>query len=90
VAVITPAGELFGQRMRDMRQKRGLTQAELSARSGFAQARISELERGARMPNLVTILRLAVALECKVTDLVGAFDKIDLPSMLAAMKGEDA
>ncbi len=68
--------------MRDVRQKRGLTQVELSERSGFSQARISELERGARMPNLVTILRLAVALDCKVMDLMGVFDKTDSPSIL--------
>jgi transcriptional regulator with XRE-family HTH domain len=80
--IVTAAGELFGQRMRDVRQRRGLTQTELSDRSGFTQARLSELESGARMPNLLTILRLAVALDCKVMDLVGAFDKTDLPSIL--------
>lgn len=83
MAVITPAGRAFGERMREVRQKRRLTQVELSERSGLPQARISELERGARMPNLVTILRLAVALECKVTDLMSVFDKVpDLPSLL--------
>lgn len=45
------------------------------------QARLSELESGARMPNLLTILRLAVALDCK-TDLVGTFDKTDLRALL--------
>lgn len=82
MALVTPAGAVFGERMRDMRQKRRLTQVELSERSGIAQTRISELESGTRMPNLVTILRLAVALDCKVMDLVGAFDKTDLRSLL--------
>ncbi|HEV7764671.1 MAG TPA: helix-turn-helix transcriptional regulator [Thermoanaerobaculia bacterium] len=82
MAVVTPAGKAFGERMREVRQKRGLTQAEVSERSRLPQARISELERGARMPNLVTILRLAVALDCKVTDLTSVFDKVDLPSLL--------
>lgn len=68
--------------MREVRQKRRLTQVELSERSGIPQARISELEHGTRMPNLVTILRLAVALDCKVVELVGVFDKTDLPSIL--------
>ena len=80
--VVTSAGIAFGQRMREVRQKRGLTQVDLCERSGLPQARISELERGSRMPNLVTILRLAVALECKVTDLMSVFDKADLPSLL--------
>lgn len=82
MALVTPTGALFGERMREVRQKRRLTQVELSERSGIAQTRISELESGTRMPNLVTILRLAVALDCKVMDLVGAFDKTDLRSML--------
>lgn len=79
---MSDVGELFGQRIREVRQKRGLTQVDLSERSGFSQARISELERGARMPNLVTILRLALALDCKVMDLVGVFDKTDLRPLL--------
>lgn len=82
MALVTPAGEVFGKRMRDVRQERGLTQVQLSERSGLTQARISELEHGSRMPNLVTILRLAVALDCKVMDLVGVFDRTDLPSIL--------
>jgi transcriptional regulator with XRE-family HTH domain len=82
MAVVTAAGKAFGERMREVRQKQGLTQVELSERSGLPQARISELERGARMPNLGTILRLAVALECKVTDLMSVFDRADLPDLL--------
>jgi len=76
------AGELFGERMRELRQKRGWTQVELAARCGFPQARISELERGARSPNLVTMLRLALALDCKVAELVSVFDKADVRTML--------
>jgi hypothetical protein len=37
---------------------------------------------GIQFPNLLTVLRLAVAMECKVTELVRVFDKTDLPSML--------
>jgi transcriptional regulator with XRE-family HTH domain len=79
----TAAGEVFGERMRELRQKRGLTQVELSDRSGLPQARISELERGARVPNLLTMIRIAVALECKFADLASAFDKKGLRSFLS-------
>src|ERR1041385_1545066 len=58
--------------MRELRQKRGLTQMELAERLGLPQARVSELERGMRAPNLVAMLRLAVALECKVADVTPA------------------
>jgi hypothetical protein len=40
------------------------------------------MELGIQFPNLLTVLRLAVALECKVTELVRVFDKTDLPAML--------
>ena len=74
--------QLFGERLREMRQKRQLTQVELSAIVRIPQARISELERGTRTPNLETILRLAVALECKPTDLVSVFNRPDLGTIL--------
>lgn len=67
MAVKPTAGAVFGEHLRELRQKRGLTQVALAERCGFPQARISELERGGRTPNLVTIIRLALALECKVS-----------------------
>jgi transcriptional regulator with XRE-family HTH domain len=76
------AGELFGNRVRELRQKRGLTQVELAERCGVPQARMSEIEKGASAPTLVTILRLAVALECKASTLMAVFDRGDLASLL--------
>jgi hypothetical protein len=37
---------------------------------------------GDAVQSLTTILRLAVALGCKLTELVSVFDKTDLPSIL--------
>lgn len=82
MAVRRSAGEVFGESLRELRQKRGLTQVQLAERCGFPQARISELERGGRTPNLVTILRLAVALECKPTELVVVFNREDVARLL--------
>ena len=39
------------------------------------------MERGLKVPSLTTIIRLAVALDCK-TDLVGVFDKKNLKSLV--------
>jgi transcriptional regulator with XRE-family HTH domain len=75
-------GQVFGDRLRELRQKRGLTQVDLAERCGFPQARISELERGSRSPNLVTMLRLALALECRVSELVSVFDRADIQALL--------
>ena len=43
----------------DARKRSGLTQKELSDRSGIAQADISRIERGVGNPSLRTIKRLA-------------------------------
>lgn len=53
--------------------------ARPSDRVGKARDR---LERGLRVPSLTTIIRLAVALDCKVMMLVAMFDKADLRAML--------
>jgi transcriptional regulator with XRE-family HTH domain len=82
MAVKRTPGQVFGDRIRELRQDRELTQVQLAERCGFPQARISELERGSRAPNLVTMLRLALALECNVSELVAVFDKADLHSLL--------
>lgn len=76
------AGEIFGARVREIRQKHGMTQVELGERLGFPQNRVSEIENGSRSPTLVTILRLAIALECKPSALLTSFDQEDLPTLL--------
>jgi transcriptional regulator with XRE-family HTH domain len=75
-------GEVFGRHLRELRQKYGVTQQQLSIATGLTEGYISNMERGLKVPSLTTILRLAVALGCKATDLVSVFDKIDLPPIL--------
>jgi transcriptional regulator with XRE-family HTH domain len=77
-----PEGELFGSRLRELRQKRGLTQQAVAELAEMSLTYISNMEHGIKVPSLTTIVRLAVALECKVTDLVRGFDKADLRSLL--------
>jgi transcriptional regulator with XRE-family HTH domain len=79
---VTEAGELLGQRLRELRQKRAVTQVVLAERTGLPQSHISEMESGAMLPNLLTILRLAAALPCKVSELTGVFDDVDPASLL--------
>lgn len=59
-----------------------MTQDALALTSGLTKAYISDMERGLKVPSLTTILRLAVALDCKVTALTSVFDQVDLPSIL--------
>lgn len=80
--IVQPEGELFGRRLREVRLRRGVTQEWLSGVAGMSEAYISNMEHGYKVPSLTTIIRIAVALDCKVMDLVGAFDKTDLRKML--------
>lgn len=54
------------QAMINARKARGLTQQELAARTGIAQADISKLERGSANPSLKTLQRLAAGMDMKV------------------------
>ena len=74
--------EVFGQRLREVRQSRKVTQGALALTSGLTKAYISDMERGLKVPSLTTILRLAVALDCKVAALTSVFDRVDLPAIL--------
>lgn len=67
-------GQLFGARLREVRLARGLTQGDLAQRCGTSVAAISHIERGTKVPTLTTLVRLADALECRVTKLVEVLD----------------
>lgn len=79
---VQPEGEIFGRRLREIRQKRGVTQQALADVAGMSLTYISNMEHGLKVPSLTTILRLAVALDCKVMDLMGVFDKSDISALL--------
>jgi transcriptional regulator with XRE-family HTH domain len=69
-----PEGVLFGQRLRELRIERDLSQYALADLCGSHKPFISELERGVKVPSLTMILRLAKALGCRVYELVKVFD----------------
>jgi transcriptional regulator with XRE-family HTH domain len=56
--------------LRQLRAERGLTAAELSARSGLGKATLSQIEAGRGNPRLETLRDLAAALGVEVTDLL--------------------
>lgn len=58
------------------RLKKGITQIELSEKSGVKQSIISNIETGdTKNPRIDTVYRLAAALGCKLDDLVEAEEK---------------
>lgn len=79
---VQPEGEVFGRRLREVRQKYGFTQEQLSVATGLTEGYISNMERGLKVPSLTTILRIAHAMGCRVTELVSVFDKMDIGVIL--------
>jgi len=59
-----------------------MTQGALADAAEMSLPYVSEMERGMKVPSLTTLVRLAVALNCRVTALVSDFDNADLRAMI--------
>jgi transcriptional regulator with XRE-family HTH domain len=64
--------DAVGPRLRDLRQRRGATLADLSASTGISVSTLSRLESGQRRPTLELLLPLARAHQVPLDELVGA------------------
>ncbi|HET9163904.1 MAG TPA: helix-turn-helix transcriptional regulator [Solirubrobacterales bacterium] len=60
----------FGTRLREARERLGLTQEEVAQRSGVHVTEVSRMESGKRDPKISTLRRLAKAVEVKPGQLV--------------------
>jgi transcriptional regulator with XRE-family HTH domain len=60
---VSAAAQEFGQRLRQQRQAKKLTQLDLAYRSGATVAAISNYENGQVLPSLGTLLDVAYVLE---------------------------
>lgn len=60
----------FGKRLAEVREKKGLTQENLSFETGVDRTYISYIERGERNPSLFMLWRLSKALKVKLSELV--------------------
>ena len=67
---VTESTVLFGHAIRRQRSRLGITQEELSQRSGLHRTYIASVERGARNPTLKSVLRIAEGLEISAGDLL--------------------
>ena len=59
----------FGERVRELRMKRGLSQEQLGFESNLDRTYISGIERGMRNPSLINIGKIAKALEVKPSEI---------------------
>jgi transcriptional regulator with XRE-family HTH domain len=62
--------EQFATNLRRLRRRSGLSQEELARRAGLHRTQIGLLERGARMPKIDTVIKLAGALPAEIEDLL--------------------
>ena len=60
----------------DVSMSRRISQSELSELSGVANGYISELESGLKVPSILTICKLAKALECNPKELYICYESI--------------
>jgi transcriptional regulator with XRE-family HTH domain len=68
------ASRAFGDRMRKLRAREGISQDGLADASGMHPTSIGRIERGGREPRLTTILRLAHGLGVEPGELVNRLD----------------
>jgi DNA-binding XRE family transcriptional regulator len=62
----------FGPRLRELRERAGLTQKEMAARAEMHLQAIVKLEKGNRSPTWPTVVQLSHALGCTCQDFLVA------------------
>ncbi|MCA9033120.1 MAG: helix-turn-helix transcriptional regulator [Planctomycetaceae bacterium] len=61
----------FGNRLREAREKKGLSQAEMAQKSGLQPSAVSHFESGRRAPSFDNLRKLADALSVTIDFLLG-------------------
>ncbi len=81
-AVLTAA---FGRVLRQQRKQARLTQEQLGLAAGLQRNYVSELERGQKQASVVTMFKLALALQVAPGEFVGRVaDELNNKEALAA------
>ncbi len=55
--------EFLGKTVKEQRELRGLTQADLAKKAGISRVRIGQIERGEAEPSVGTLNKIAEALD---------------------------
>ena len=67
----------LGRAVNALRTSAGLTQEELSNRTGVHATYVSDVERGARNPSWATLVKLVRGMDTTMAELGDEFDRID-------------
>lgn len=62
--------EAFGEKVRQLRKEKELTQGQLAEQSGLATRFVQELESGSKQPTLTTLYKLADSLNVTPGQLI--------------------
>lgn len=68
----------YGERLKSLRERAGLTQAELGKRIGARQSHVHRLEIGEREPTLATAVAIARAIGCDIKEFVPDGAKVEV------------
>jgi transcriptional regulator with XRE-family HTH domain len=68
------AESVLGERLRELRTERGISQEKLAELAGLHRNYIGHLERGEKTASLDVIVRLGATFSMSVTDLLEPFD----------------
>lgn len=79
---------VIGDRLREMRQEKKLSQGDIEKRTGLLRCYISRVENGHTVPAIETLEKLARALECPLYQLF--YEGEDPPQVPNLLKGKSA
>ena len=65
------------EKMKSIRIKKGVSQMDLSLRSNLSQSFIANIEKGKKQPSVLTLIRIAEALDVNPQDFFPELYKID-------------
>jgi transcriptional regulator with XRE-family HTH domain len=76
----------FGIAMRQLREQRGWSQEGLAERADLNRSYIGELERGQAIPSLLTLKKLALALNLSLANLLSHAEGIEQTRMVRGIQ----
>ncbi len=65
-----PIVKKFGQRVRELRVSKKMSQGDLAKILGVHRTYVSGIERGLRNPSLLTLKKISKALDVNISDIV--------------------
>jgi transcriptional regulator with XRE-family HTH domain len=68
--------EQFSQVLRQLREERGWSQEQLAERADLNRSYVGEVERGKAVPSIITVAKLAGALEIQLSSLIARCEHV--------------